>query len=103
MARLAQLEGLDMATRKMEYAPSEGPAALLAAFDASVAAAREMLASLDEARGNGIWRMTFGNREIFAVSKTSGFVFGSVHAGPSLAPKTKPEVLATSGAPRSSV
>jgi uncharacterized damage-inducible protein DinB len=69
MTRLAQLEGLDMATRKMNYAPSEGPAALLAAFDASVAAAREMLSNLDEARGNGIWRMTFGNRELFAVPR----------------------------------
>ena len=69
MARLAQLEGLDMATRNMEYAPSEGPAALLAAFDASVAAAREMLEHLDEARGNGVWRMTFGDRELFAVPR----------------------------------
>jgi uncharacterized damage-inducible protein DinB len=69
MARLAQLEGLDMATRQVEYAASDGPAALLAALDASVAAAREMLAGLDNVRAHAVWRMTNGDREVFAVPR----------------------------------
>jgi uncharacterized damage-inducible protein DinB len=86
MARLAELEGIDMATRNMQYAPSEGPAALLASLDASVAAAREILANLDETRGNGIWRMTFGDRELLAVPRvrmirTMGFNHWYHHRG----------------------
>jgi uncharacterized damage-inducible protein DinB len=69
VARLAQLDGLDVATRPTEYASCESRESLLAALEASVAGAREFLAGLDEARANAIWRLSFGDREIFAIPR----------------------------------
>jgi uncharacterized damage-inducible protein DinB len=60
---------MDVATRPTDYATCESREALLAAFDASVAAAREFLAGLDEARATAIWRLTFGDREIVAMPR----------------------------------
>jgi uncharacterized damage-inducible protein DinB len=71
VARFAQLDGLDVATRPADYASCESKEALLASLDASVAAAREFLAGLDDARANAIWRLTFGDREIFAIPRLS--------------------------------
>ena len=64
IARMAQLDGVDMATRKFEYASAEGSDALLATFDASVTAARDYLGGLDEETAQARWRMTFGDREV---------------------------------------
>jgi uncharacterized damage-inducible protein DinB len=69
MARLSQQDGVDMATRKMEYASGESTAAILSTFDASVSTALSMLAGLDDAQANRTWRMTFGEREVFAVPR----------------------------------
>jgi uncharacterized damage-inducible protein DinB len=69
VARFAQLEGLDVATRSDEYASCASTEALLATLDASIAAACDFLAGLDEARANGIWRLTFGTREVFAIPR----------------------------------
>jgi uncharacterized damage-inducible protein DinB len=69
VARFAQADGLDVATRPAEYASCDSKDALLATLDASVAAAREFLAGLDETRANAIWRLTFGDREIFAIPR----------------------------------
>jgi len=69
MARLAQLEGVDMATRRQEYPSAESAAALLASLDASVGAAREMLAGLDDVRAGQPWRLTFGAREVFTLPR----------------------------------
>jgi uncharacterized damage-inducible protein DinB len=69
VAGFAQKEGLDVATRPAEYASCDSKDALLATLDASVAAAREFLAGLDETRANAIWRLTFGDREIFAIPR----------------------------------
>jgi uncharacterized damage-inducible protein DinB len=69
VARFAQTDGLDVATRPAEYASCDSKDALLATLDASVAAAREFLAGLDETRANAIWRLTFGDREIFAIPR----------------------------------
>ena len=41
----------------------------MGSLDASVAAARTMLADLDEKRANELWRMRFGNRELFAIPR----------------------------------
>ena len=71
MTRLSQQGGVDMATRKMEYAPGESTAAILATFDASVATAQAALSELDDAVASATWRMTFGEREIFAVPRTA--------------------------------
>jgi len=69
MARMAQLDGLDMATRNVEYATCDSVPAALATLDASVAAAREFLAGLDEAHARSPWKMTFGDREIFTIPR----------------------------------
>jgi uncharacterized damage-inducible protein DinB len=69
VARFAQMDGLDVATRPSEYAGCDSKEALLAALDASVVATREFLAGLDDARANAIWRLTFGDREIFAIPR----------------------------------
>jgi len=69
MVRMAQVDAVDMSTRRFEYASSEGPDALLATFDASVAAARGFLAGLDERTANAPWRMTFGDRELVSMPR----------------------------------
>jgi uncharacterized damage-inducible protein DinB len=86
VARLAQLDGLDVATRPSAYASCESREGLLAAFEASVAGAREFLTGLDESRANATWRLSFGDREIFAiprlgVMRTMGFNHWYHHRG----------------------
>lgn len=67
--RLGQLEGLDLATRSFDYATCDSKEILLSTLEASVGAAREFLEGLDEARANATWRLTFGDREIFALPR----------------------------------
>lgn len=69
VARFAQLDGMDVATRPQDYASCESRDALLATLDASIAAMRDMLAGLDEARAHATWRLTFGDQEIFALPR----------------------------------
>ena len=69
VARLMRLDGLDLATRSIEYPAADTTAQLLATLDASVAAQREMLASLDAASANAIWRMSFGDHPVFALPR----------------------------------
>jgi uncharacterized damage-inducible protein DinB len=69
MVRMAQLDGIDMSTRRFEYASSDGPDALLATLDASVATARAFLEGLDERAASAPWRMTFGDRELFSMPR----------------------------------
>jgi len=69
VARFIQMDGVDMATRRREYASSESQAALLASLDASVAAAREALAGLDETTAAATWRLTFGARELLSMPR----------------------------------
>ena len=68
-ARFIQTDGVDMSTRRAEYASSESPAALLASLDASVAAARDALARLDATTAAATWRLTFGERELVAMPR----------------------------------
>ena len=65
MARLSQLDGLDLATRKFEHAQGESTTAILATFDESVVAAKAALTGLDEGTAKETWRMKAGDREIF--------------------------------------
>jgi uncharacterized damage-inducible protein DinB len=86
IARIAQMDGMDVATRPDGYATCDTRDALLATFESSVAAARTCLAGLDEARAHAIWRLTFGDREIFAiprlaVMRTMGFNHWYHHRG----------------------
>jgi len=69
LARMAKMDGMDVATRPSEYESCRSRDALLASLDVSVAAARDFLAGLDEARADAIWRLTFGDREIFAIPR----------------------------------
>ena len=69
VTRLLQQPGIDMATRRIEYAPGESASAILATFDASMAAARDLLSGLTEDAATEVWRMTFGEREIFAIPR----------------------------------
>jgi len=69
VARFAALDGLDVATRPTEYVSCDSKDALFTSLDASIAAAREFLAGLDEARASATWRLTFGEREIFAIPR----------------------------------
>jgi uncharacterized damage-inducible protein DinB len=69
IARLAQLEGLEVAERKFEYASGDNPAALLATLDSSVAVAKGYLAGMDEATAQSLWRMTLAGRELFAIPR----------------------------------
>ena len=69
VARFAEMDGLDVATRPTEYDSCQSRDALLATLEASVVAAREFLAGLDDARANAIWRLTFGDREVFAIPR----------------------------------
>ncbi len=69
--RMAQLDGVDLATRRMEYPSSDSTEALIATLESSLAAAKEFLAGLDEARAQALWRMTYGDRELLAVPRLS--------------------------------
>jgi uncharacterized damage-inducible protein DinB len=68
-ARMAQQDGVDMATRRMDYAACESTSAALETLEASVAAARAFLVGLDEQHANGLWRMTLGARELLAIPR----------------------------------
>jgi uncharacterized damage-inducible protein DinB len=66
IAKLALMDGLDMATRPGTYATGESTSAILATFDQSVMAMKDALSGLDDSASQATWRMTFGEREIFA-------------------------------------
>lgn len=69
ISRIARLDGFDMSTRAQGYAACESKTALLATFDDSVAALRGMLSELDPASAAAIWRLSWGDREIFAIPR----------------------------------
>ncbi len=69
ITRLAQVDTMDVSTRRFEYGSCESGPALLASLDASVAIARDFLAGLDDQSANAIWRMTFGDREVLSMPR----------------------------------
>ena len=71
ITRMAQLDAMDMSTRRFEYLACETAPALLASLDASVTAARDFLAGLDERSASAIWRMTYGDRELLAIPRVA--------------------------------
>jgi uncharacterized damage-inducible protein DinB len=66
IAKFRQSDGLDMATRPSSYASGESTPAILATFDQSIAAMKAALADLEDGEATATWRLTFGDREIFA-------------------------------------
>jgi uncharacterized damage-inducible protein DinB len=86
VARLARLEGLDVATAPSHYPSAADPGALLTSLDASVGALREVLAGFDDGAANATWRLTFGTREIvswtrLALIRTMGLNHWYHHRG----------------------
>jgi uncharacterized damage-inducible protein DinB len=69
MARLAQLDGMDVANRRFEYASCESVPAALASLDAAIGEAREFLTGLDESRAMATWRLTNGGRELASMPR----------------------------------
>jgi uncharacterized damage-inducible protein DinB len=70
-ARFAGLDGFDAPVNAPEYTAAENREALLATFDASIAALRDALGRLDETSAARTFRVTAGGREIFAIPRTS--------------------------------
>ena len=69
IARLSQQDGIDMSTVSFDHVPGESRSAILATLDESLAAAKQVLGSLDEQTATATWRMTHGAREIFAIPR----------------------------------
>ena len=69
VVKFAEMDRLDVGTRPTEYGSCESKDALLATLDASISSVRTFLEGLDEARAAATWRMTFGDREVFAVPR----------------------------------
>jgi uncharacterized damage-inducible protein DinB len=69
LAHMAATDVLDAATVDFT-APSPGSAAeLMSAHDAAVDSARSFLTDLDDARAQATWRLTRGDRELFAMPR----------------------------------
>jgi uncharacterized damage-inducible protein DinB len=68
-ARFTGLDEFEAPVTAPDYKAAESRDALLATFDASVAALRDALGRLDETSASAIWRLKAGGREIFALPK----------------------------------
>jgi len=64
VARLAHLDGFDIATAPATYPAADTRDALLSSFERSVASMRALLNGLDAPAETAPWRLTFGEREI---------------------------------------
>ncbi|HEY8550326.1 MAG TPA: DinB family protein [Vicinamibacterales bacterium] len=73
VARFLSHDGMDLATRQVEYPSAESTTALLATLDASLQAARDLLSGLDAGRAQATWRLTFGDREVLARPRLAVF------------------------------
>ena len=69
VVRLAQMDGLDVATAPGTYPAAETRDTLLASFEDSVASLRALLARLDDPAATATWRLTFSGREIVTWSR----------------------------------
>jgi len=69
IARLAQLDGMDVANRRFEYASCESVSAVLASLDTSIGQARDFLTGLDDERAAAVWRLTVGGRELASMPR----------------------------------
>jgi len=69
IARLAQLDGLDAATRSFLAPQPENAADLLPALEASLADAKSFLNGLNDEAAAAPWRLTVGEREVFTLPR----------------------------------
>jgi uncharacterized damage-inducible protein DinB len=70
-ARLAQADGLDIATAPGTYPAAVSSAELLERFDGSIASLRGVLTQMDDASAAAPWRLAFGDREIATWSRAT--------------------------------
>ncbi|MDQ6893857.1 MAG: DinB family protein [Acidobacteriota bacterium] len=69
ISRLAQGEGMD-AAKSTGQPPQPGPDTDFAAtLDAGLAESREILSGMDDGSAQAPWRLTFGDREVFAIPR----------------------------------
>lgn len=66
---MSTLPSLDASTVNFEPTPATSRAEVLATLDSSVATLRQILGGLTEENAGETWRMTLGDREIFAVPR----------------------------------
>ena len=70
IARFTTLDGFDVSIAPQDYKAAESREAVLTTFEASIAVLRDALGRLNETAANGTWRLRFGDREIFTMSRT---------------------------------
>lgn len=69
IARVAQGEGMD-AAKSNGQPPQPAPDTDFAAtLDAALAESREILSGMDDVSAHAPWRLTFGDREVFAIPR----------------------------------
>lgn len=64
-------DSLDVSATDTRQPTTTSRAELLAAFDASVNAAREYLRGLNDERANRVWKFMTGDKELFAAPRTA--------------------------------
>ena len=69
IARLASLDGVDVSTVNFEPAQPASAAELAPMLEQGLTQARAFLAGLDEKSSEAGWRMSFGDREVFTISR----------------------------------
>jgi len=69
MAKRAAAEGMEVGAGTPAYPAAASAAELLPTLDASLSAARDFLAGLDEASAHATWTMRAGDRVLFAVPR----------------------------------
>jgi uncharacterized damage-inducible protein DinB len=69
ISKTAAGEGMDLQGRGQSYAAAESRAALLATWDASLAAARSFLEGLEAARAEAPFRVHHGERTLFVLPR----------------------------------
>lgn len=71
IARMAKTEGIDVSAVNFEPPQPQDVRDLLPELEAGLAEARSLLSGLDEARAGQIWKLSFGDREVFSVPRLS--------------------------------
>lgn len=69
ITRIAQLDGMDAATRSFIPAQPAKAEDLLPALEAGLADAKSFLTSLDDEAASTPWRLTVGEREVFTIPR----------------------------------
>jgi uncharacterized damage-inducible protein DinB len=71
LAQMATRDGFDAATASFEAPAPKDATELLPALEASLAQARDLFSTLDDAKASAPWRLTHGEREIFTIPRAA--------------------------------